>query len=265
MEAQVGAVEAGDADIGVVEAEALADVVAHEGVGGGGQSDDGRVAQAGSGGAEVAVAGAEVVAPLRDAVGLVDGEEGDVDAAQGGDKTTVGEALGGNVEEAEVAIGDAAQDVGLLLAGDSRIDGRGGDPVARERIDLVLHQREQGRDNEGEAIEEEGGELIADALAPARGENGQRVAPAEDRGHDLRLSGQELAITEDLAQLLAGGGEGAGIVGRGGRGGGGNAHGAQSRTFERRAGKRSGPAGRLGACLTGTGCGCGWRTSMRMS
>ena len=237
MEAEVGAVKASDANVGVVEAEARDDVVAHKGVGGGGEGDDGRIAEAGAGGAEVAVAGAEVVAPLGDAVRLVDGEEGDVHAAQGGDEAAVGKALGGDVEEAEVAIGGAAEDFALILAGDGRVDGGGGDPVAGEGIDLVLHQGEEGGNDEGEAIEQEGGKLVADALAAARGEDGERVAPGEDGGHDLGLAGEELAVAEDLAELFAGGSEGAGVVGRGG-GGREGGHDAQSRTFERRGGKR---------------------------
>ena len=262
VEAEVGAVETGDTDVGVVEAEALDDVVAHKGVGGGGEGDDGRVAEAGAGGAEVAVAGAEVVAPLGDAVRLVDGEEGHVHASQSGDEAAVGEALGGDVEEAEVAIGGAAEDFALILAGDGRVDGGGDDAVAGEGIDLVLHQGEQGGNDEREAVKEEGRQLVADALAAARGEDGERVAPGEDGGHDLGLAGEELAVAEDLAELFAGGGEGAGVVGRGG-GGRGGGHGAQSRTFERRGGKRARLTGRLGAWSTGTGCGCGWRTCMR--
>ena len=238
-------------------------VVAHAGVGGGGKGDDRRVAQAGAGGAEIPVAGAEVVPPLGDAVGLVDGEEGNVDATEGGDEAAVGEALGGDIEEAEVAIGGPAQDVALLLAGHGRVDGGGGDAVPRKCVDLVLHQGEEGGDDEGEAIEEEGGKLVADALAAARGEDGEGVAPGEDGSHDLRLAGEELAVAEDLAELLAGGREGAGVVRSDGRSGGGGGHAVQSRTFERQAGKRGRPTGRLGACRTGTGCGCGWRTCTR--
>ena len=106
VEAKVGAVEAGDAHVRVVEAEALDDVVADTGVGGGGEGDDGRVLEAGAGGAQIPVAGAEVVAPLGDAVRLVDGEQRHVDAAQGGDEAAVREALGGHVEQAQVAVGE---------------------------------------------------------------------------------------------------------------------------------------------------------------
>ena len=237
VEAQVGTVEAGDAHVRLVQAEALDDVVADERVGGGGEGDDGGIAEAGAGGAEVAVAGAEVVAPLGDAVRLVDREEGDIDAAEPRDEATVGEALGRDVEEAEIALGGAAEDGGLLIAGNGRVDGGGGDAVAGEGVDLVLHQGEERGDDEGEAIEEEGGELVADALAAAGGEHGEGVAPGEHGGDDLGLAGEELAVAEDLAELLAGGGEGAGVVVKGGRGGGRGRHVAQSRTFERKAGK----------------------------
>jgi hypothetical protein len=64
-----------DEAVGGVQAELGDDVVLHEGRGGRGEGDDRRGAQGGQALAEQAVVRAEVVAPLRDAVGLVDGDE----------------------------------------------------------------------------------------------------------------------------------------------------------------------------------------------
>ena len=230
MEAEVGAVEAGDVHVRLTQSEPSHDVAAHEGVGGGGEGDDGRAAEAGADGPEVTVARAKIMAPLRDAVRLIDGEQGDVHAAHGGDESSIREALRGDVEEAKIASGGAPQDAALLLTGDRGVDRCGGDAVLGERVDLVFHEGEQGRDDEGEAIKKKGGNLVADALTAARWENGERVPPREHGGHDLRLPRKECVVAEDLPQLLAGENEGVWVVPScGGRGFG---HAPQFRTCD---------------------------------
>jgi len=81
-----------------------------------------------------------------------------------------------------------------------------------EGVDLVFHEREQGRDDDGEAaFEEERGHLVADALAAAGWHDGEGVAAFEDGGDDLGLAGAKLGVAEDVAEDVAGGGEGAGV------------------------------------------------------
>ncbi len=82
--ADVGPVEAGDEAGRVGEAQAGAHVVAGLRVGGGRAGDDGHVGKQLAQPTEVDVLGAKVVAPLRDAVRFVDGEEGDAGGGRGG-------------------------------------------------------------------------------------------------------------------------------------------------------------------------------------
>lgn len=96
MEGRLDAVIRGDG-------EGVADVSGGGWGGGGGEAEDGEWAEGGGDGGEAEVIGAEVVAPFGDAVGFVDGEEGercgDEPAAEG----VAGEAFRGDVEEFEAA------------------------------------------------------------------------------------------------------------------------------------------------------------------
>ena len=85
------------------------DVAPRGGIGGGGERDHldaaERLAEAG----ERPVFGAEVVAPLRYAVRLVDGEALDAGRLQRAGEGGIGEALGRDVEEAERALLERAR------------------------------------------------------------------------------------------------------------------------------------------------------------
>ena len=112
--ADVRAVEAGEEDAGFAQAEAGEDLVPRRLVGGGGQRDarDGRVALVQ--GRELQVLGPEVVAPLRDAMRFVDGEQGQlagfVERIEHGQRAVEQQALGGDVDEVEVAAEDRLLD-----------------------------------------------------------------------------------------------------------------------------------------------------------
>src|SRR6185437_17182241 len=73
--ADIGPVEAGGEDAGLAEDEALDDVAACRPVGGRGQRDARHFREALMQHRELAIFGAEIMAPLRDAMRLVDGEE----------------------------------------------------------------------------------------------------------------------------------------------------------------------------------------------
>ncbi len=96
--ADVGPVEAADEDAGVLQLQALDHVGTGVVVGGGGQSQARHVREACVQHAELQIVFTEVVAPLADAVRLVDGEQAEqaalVQAGQLRLKAQVGDALG---------------------------------------------------------------------------------------------------------------------------------------------------------------------------
>src|SRR6185437_15160982 len=99
LDGEVGAAEAGDKDCRVGKRELANDVALHGGCGGGGEGDDGAWPQGGEVLAERPVVGAEVVPPLRDAVGFIDGDERGRAPGQHLWEAGNAEALGGDEKE----------------------------------------------------------------------------------------------------------------------------------------------------------------------
>ncbi len=183
-----------------LEAQLLHDLLARALVGGRGQRDARDAGEALGEDAQLAVLGAEVVAPLRDAVRLVDGEEGDVDLGEKRQHALLHEALGRDVEEVERAGLQLPLDGLLLGEGQRRVEEGRLDARGFERVDLILHERDQRRDDDAGAAPHEGGDLVAERLAAARRHEDQRVAAGEHRLHDGRLVQPEGVVAEHALQ-----------------------------------------------------------------
>ena len=73
-----------------------------------------------------------------------------------------------------------------------------------ERADLVVHQRDQRAHHHGHtlagAVAHDGGDLVAQAFAPAGGHQHQGVAAAGDMLHHLGLQATENAVAEDFVE-----------------------------------------------------------------
>ena len=69
-------------------------------------------------------------------------------------------------------LGDGAR----LGRAERRVQPRGGDAQPLQVVDLVLHQRDERRDDQRDALEQERGELVAQRLAGAGREHRQRRA-----------------------------------------------------------------------------------------
>ena len=150
------------------------------------------------------------MSPLRDAVRLIDGEEFDAGAGESGGEGGVGEALRGDVEELGLAVDEGLVAPVLLRAIEVGVDERGGDADGLERFDLILHERDEGRDDDG-AADLECGEDVADALAAAGGHDGEDIALVEG-GEDVGLAIAEVWESEDVVEACS-------IVVEGGQGG----------------------------------------------
>ena len=147
----VGPVEAGDEVPWRRRAAAGAAISARVCVGGGGgQRDPGDLGPALVQHRQLQVVGPEVVPPLRHAVRLVDGEQGDRcrgRAARWSARTP--QPLGREVQQVELAR-DGRRPRPARRSDDSCVELRkpARTPSARERVDLVLHQRDQRRDHD---------------------------------------------------------------------------------------------------------------------
>ena len=152
---------------------------------------------------ETEVVGAEVVAPLRDAVRLVDDEQPDPRALHRLEERRRGEALGRDVQQAQLAGRRALERRAVVRAVALRVDERdaaGRD--RRERVDLVLHERDERRDDERQVVAHERRQLVAERLPGAGRHDDEHVARgrADRRADRLLLAGSEGVEAEMGAQ-----------------------------------------------------------------
>ena len=181
---------------GLAEAQLADDVRAHVGRRRGGDGEDGDVGEAGERVADIKVIGTEVVSPLADAVGLVDGEKGEFGAGDGLQETRAAKALGGDVDELVLAEHHRVEAGGHLGGGEGRVEAGCGDVAPFERGHLVRHQRDERRDDERRAGEHERRKLVAEGLAGTGGHHDDGVAPGEDLGDGLILAVPEVVVAE---------------------------------------------------------------------
>ena len=147
------------------------------------------------------VVGSEVVAPVADAVGLVDDEQtaaGTDDREHLGAEAAVGEPLGRDQQEVDLVAIDRVLHVGPLGLV-RRVEGDGTDAHAGRGLDLVAHEREQRRDEDrgpgARLAQDLGGDEVDRALAPAGALHEQHAAAVGDEGRDrLELVVPELGI-----------------------------------------------------------------------
>jgi hypothetical protein len=177
-------------------------------VGGGGERDARHVREALVQLRELQVVLAEVVAPLADAMRLVDRDQAQqpalVQRRQHRHETRVRHAFRRGVQQYEAAAHQLALDVLRGVAAQRRVQERGGNAELLERADLVVHQRDQRADDQRHAVPRavarDRRHLVAQALAAAGGHQHHRVAAAGDGLDDVSLLAAERAVAEDLLQ-----------------------------------------------------------------
>ena len=135
---------------------------------------------------------------------LVDDEQPDPDPGDRVGEARQAEPLGCHVQQPDLT-GDGALD-GLCVEGAGalgvdELDAAGSD--RRERLDLVLHQRDERRDHERQVVAHQRRQLIAERLARAGGHHHQRVAAVQRSGHRLLLAGAKAVEAEGRAQGVA--------------------------------------------------------------
>ena len=146
--------------------------------------------------AQPQVVGPEVVAPLRHAVGLVDGEQTDLAPRQRRQERRGGEPLGRAQHDPGAALAHVGQRPRRRAGVHPRGDHRRRVPTQQQPPVLVGHQRDQRRDHHREVVGGDPRQLVAEALAAAGRHHHQAVSAVERRGHDLALAGPELVQAE---------------------------------------------------------------------
>ena len=145
---EIGAVEVADEKFRVFKLELGGDIAAHLLGGGGGEGVDGAAGEEFLESGELAVFRSEVVAPVADAVGFVNGEGVHVAVAEHGLQGFIRrpwsahEAFGGDEEHvAEIAGAQVVGDGTAVFGGEGGIELRRGDAQLAKGIDLVFFIR----------------------------------------------------------------------------------------------------------------------------
>ena len=189
----------------VGHAQVLLDVHLHLGRRGGRQGDQRRLPDLVDDRADAAVLRTEVVTPLRDAVGLVDGIERDLDLAQEGHVVLLGERLGREIEQLGLALHDIRAYLRHGRLVERRIEEVGDARLGREGthgIDLILHQGDQRRDDDRDPVHEQRRQLVAQRLAAARRHQHERILTLQYVADHRLLIPFERRKAEVLLQLV---------------------------------------------------------------
>ena len=202
---EVGAIKRGLHHERTLDGEVLLNVLLHLGRGCGRQRDDGDVAplKIGDGlqrGADLAVFGAEVVAPFRDAMRLIHRHEADLHTADELDELLARKRLRRDVEQLEFAAEGLELDLGVVATRHGRVQKASLDAEGLHLIDLIFHQGDERRDDEGRALEQHRRQLVAEALASPGGHDDKSVAPGQHLAHGLFLSASKAVEAKMGAQ-----------------------------------------------------------------
>ena len=159
---------------------------------------------------QLQVFGPEIVAPLRDAMRLVDREQRELRAVQQIEAARGGQPLGRDVEHVELAGEQRALGGPRRIGVERRVEERCAHAQLGQRRDLILHQCDQRRDDDAGALPDERWNLIAQRLAAAGRHEHQRIAAGHDMVDDLALRVAKCGVAKGVAQDPSGSGQGLG-------------------------------------------------------
>ncbi len=115
-----------------------------------------------------------------------------------GEEALVVEALRCDVEKLQRAGAEPVEDRALLGGVEARVEPRRVDAAPLQEVDLILHQRDQRRDDDRHPVEQQRRQLVAEALARPGREDGERGPPGEERLDNLFLSRAKAVEAEAL-------------------------------------------------------------------
>ena len=104
----------------------------------------------------------------------------------------------GHIDDLIPAFAGAAEHERFLIVGQAVVQERRRHTGLNQRPDLIFHQADQRRDNDGDAREQERRDLIADGFARTRRHDGQNVLSGQKLFHNGFLPGAEVVIAENF-------------------------------------------------------------------
>ena len=197
LKIQVRAVKARHQHLGVLQPQCAAYILLHRpGRCGRKGREDRPPGQTVHKGKDLEVAGAEILPPLADTVRLVYCDHRKLGRCGKAAEGAALQPLGRDIEELVAALGGKGQCLVDLCLAQARVDEGSADTGVVQRLDLILHQRDQRGDDKSDARQQQGRDLIAERLACAGGHDGQCVPPGQNGVDDLLLPGTEGVVAE---------------------------------------------------------------------
>ena len=131
-------------------------------------------------------------------MGFIHGKQRNPRALNGLAESFVDEPFRRDVQQPQPAGADFVHDGSVFVERQRGIEPPRGDSPRRQRVDLVLHQGDQRRHDEGQTRQEQGGNLIAQRLAAAGRKHDGRRSPGHQVADRVLLSGLELRESEPI-------------------------------------------------------------------
>ena len=214
---QARTIESGDDDGGIAQAKLGDNVFAHVIGGGGGECDGRRFAQLFPRFAEARIFRPEIMAPLADAMGFIDGQKSWTQLFEQRLKIRREQSLGGDIEQALKPIVQFGHHLPLHSRRKRTVEKRGGNVLIAELLDLIFHEGNQRRDDHGQPAAHDGRKLETKAFPRAGGHDAEDIAAGQDVLDDLVLGRTKIVEAEMLLKLLAEVGHWGGIIARWGK------------------------------------------------
>ena len=148
--ADIRAIEAGGVDEGIVQLKPVQHVAAGRLVGGRGERHHRHLREPLLEPPEGRILRPKIVAPLGDAVGLVNSKQPERQLGQPVHKLVLQQSLGGDIEQLDLATAHGGEVLDHLLPAQGRVDVNRRHTVGTQAIDLILHQGDQRRDHHPE-------------------------------------------------------------------------------------------------------------------
>ena len=200
--ADIGPVEPGDNQPRIGNTQLRQDVGAGVRVRRGGEREARGIAEGIEQRAQQAVVRAEIMPPFGNAMRLVDGEQRDSHLPQQIEKRRLRGAFGRDVEQVEIACQQPLDGLGAVAVGACQCRGADSDRLCAAQ--LIVHQRDQRRDDDGRPVEQHRRQLIGQRFARAGRHDGERVLAGEDAGDDALLHPPESGEAEDAVEGFCG-------------------------------------------------------------
>jgi len=207
--ADVRPVEARHEHTRVVQPEPVEDLLPGDRIGGGRQRNARDRREALVQHRQLDVFRSEVVAPLRHAVRLVDREQRDLRTFEQREEAFGEQPFRRDIQQVEFARFERLLHLARRARIQRRVEEGRVDAGQLQRIDLVLHQRDQRRHHHAGTGAHDRRDLVAQRLAAAGGHQHQRVATVDQVADDLLLVAAEFPIAEHPAQDFPGAGDAA--------------------------------------------------------